>query len=125
MTTECLVLPFEIADGPANMAMDEALLDDVAQDPMHAVLRTYGWSAPTLSLGYFQRVGDAEADLFLGLGDFSYAGPGSEPEFCELVEVISVTPAIAPMARSSGVATVAAMVSGLAPGSEAEIEMVG
>jgi 3',5'-cyclic AMP phosphodiesterase CpdA len=30
-------------------------------------------------------MGEANADLYLGLGDFSYAGPGSEPEFCELV----------------------------------------
>ena len=43
----------------------------------------------------------------------------------ELDEVISVTPAMRPSARSSGVATVAAMVSGLAPGSEACTEMVG
>ncbi len=62
MTTACRVLPFAIADGPANMALDEALLDEVAADPSHAVLRTYGWSAPTLSLGYFQEVADAEAD---------------------------------------------------------------
>ncbi len=62
MTTACLVLPFEVADGPANMALDEALLDEVAEDPTRAVLRTYGWSAPTLSLGYFQKVADAEAD---------------------------------------------------------------
>ena len=33
-----------------------------------------------------------------------------------LLEVISVTPAMRPRARSSGVATVEAMVSGLAPG---------
>ena len=33
-------------------------------------------------------------------------------------EVISVTPAMLPSARSSGVATVAAIVSGLAPGSD-------
>ncbi len=36
-----------------------------------------------------------------------------------LEEVISVTPAMRPKARSSGVATVAAMVSGLAPGMRA------
>jgi 3',5'-cyclic AMP phosphodiesterase CpdA len=30
-------------------------------------------------------MGETDADLFLGLGDFSYAGPGSESEFCELV----------------------------------------
>jgi hypothetical protein len=40
-------------------------------------------------------------------------------------DVISLTPAMAPSERSSGVATVAAMVSGLAPGSEAWTEMVG
>ena len=40
-------------------------------------------------------------------------------------EVISVTPEMLPSARSNGVATVVAMVSGLAPGKEAETEMVG
>ena len=30
-------------------------------------------------------MGEAGADLNLALGDLSYAGPGSEPEFCELV----------------------------------------
>ncbi len=43
----------------------------------------------------------------------------------ELDEVISVTPAMRPSERSSGVATVAAIVSGLAPGSEACTEIVG
>src|SRR5688572_18940982 len=62
MTAPCLVLPVEIADGATNMALDEALLDEVADDPTHAVLRTFGWSAPTLSLGCFQKVADAEAD---------------------------------------------------------------
>ena len=42
-----------------------------------------------------------------------------------LLEVISVTPAMRPSARSSGVATVAAMTSGLAPGMAAPTEMVG
>ena len=41
------------------------------------------------------------------------------------LDVISFTPAMAPRARSSGVATVAAMVSGLAPGSEAVTDIVG
>ena len=40
-------------------------------------------------------------------------------------EVISLTPAMEPSARSSGVATVAATVSGLAPGRLALTEMVG
>src|SRR5262245_22653343 len=43
----------------------------------------------------------------------------------ELDEVISVTDAIRPNCRSRGVATAAAMVSGLAPGSEAETPIVG
>ena len=42
-----------------------------------------------------------------------------------LVEVISVIPAIRPNWRSRGVATEEAMVSGLAPGSEAETWRVG
>ena len=40
-------------------------------------------------------------------------------------EVISLSPAIVLSARSSGVATVAAIVSGLAPGNDALTEMVG
>jgi lipoate-protein ligase A len=44
------------------MALDEALLDTVAADPSAAWLRTYGWTVPTLSLGYFQRWADAQAD---------------------------------------------------------------
>jgi hypothetical protein len=43
----------------------------------------------------------------------------------KLAEVISVTAAIRPNWRSSGVATAEAMVSGLAPGSDAETWMVG
>jgi len=42
-----------------------------------------------------------------------------------LVEVISLTPAITPRRRSSGVATLLAIVSGLAPGSVALTEIVG
>ncbi len=42
-----------------------------------------------------------------------------------LDEVISVTEAMWPNCRSSGVATEEAMVSGLAPGRAAETEMVG
>ena len=43
----------------------------------------------------------------------------------ELRDVISVIPAMRPNARSSGVATVAAMTSGLAPGTLAFTEIVG
>jgi hypothetical protein len=44
---------------------------------------------------------------------------------CPLDEVIRVTPAMFENSRSSGVATDAAMVSGLAPGSDADTLMVG
>jgi lipoate-protein ligase A len=62
MVIACRLLPHGSAGGPANMALDEALLDAVAQTPECAVFRTYGWSEPTLSLGYFQAVAEAEAD---------------------------------------------------------------
>src|SRR3954454_7619680 len=58
----CRILPHEVREGPANMAWDEALLDAVNNEPTTAVLRTYGWAEPTLSLGYFQRFAAAEAD---------------------------------------------------------------
>lgn len=62
MTMRCQVLPHERADGPANMALDEALLDAAARDPAVVWFRTYGWTVPTLSLGYFQSVADRDAD---------------------------------------------------------------
>jgi lipoate-protein ligase A len=46
------LLPFAVASGAANMAADETLLYS-AQGGV-ASLRFYGWSEPTLSLGYFQ-----------------------------------------------------------------------
>ena len=58
----CRVLPHEAGDGPANMALDESLLESVADDPSAAVVRTYSWSVPTLSLGYFQPIARAEAE---------------------------------------------------------------
>jgi lipoate-protein ligase A len=56
-----LVLPYSVADGPANMALDEAMLEAAASGE-RAYLRLYGWSVPTLSLGYFQRVAEARSD---------------------------------------------------------------
>src|SRR5271169_4762547 len=49
----CRLLVDPPASGAWNMAVDEALVDDAAA--RHACwLRFYGWSEPTLSLGYFQ-----------------------------------------------------------------------
>lgn len=50
--TTCRLLPFCSADGPHQMAADEALLAS-AQAGL-ASLRFYAWSQPTVSLGYFQ-----------------------------------------------------------------------
>ncbi len=51
-TPVCRLLPFAVADGPHNMAADEVLLQSAAGGT--ASLRFYGWSPPTVSLGYFQ-----------------------------------------------------------------------
>lgn len=56
------VLPHLVADGPRQMALDEAILEAVADDPRAAVIRTYEWSRPTLSLGYFQTYPEPAAD---------------------------------------------------------------
>jgi lipoate-protein ligase A len=46
------LLPYQVADGPRNMAADEVLLESAIGGL--ASLRFYGWSKPTVSLGYFQ-----------------------------------------------------------------------
>jgi lipoate-protein ligase A len=48
----CRLLPYSVADGPANMAADETLLHSALSGI--ASLRFYGWTEPTVSLGYFQ-----------------------------------------------------------------------
>jgi lipoate-protein ligase A len=56
-----LVLPYRVGDGPANMALDEAMLEAAAREGS-AYLRFYGWAEPTLSLGYFQRLAEVRSD---------------------------------------------------------------
>jgi lipoyl(octanoyl) transferase len=58
----CQVLEHLAADGPANMALDEALLELVAAGLGTAFVRTYAWTTPTLSLGYFQKLDEVRAD---------------------------------------------------------------
>ncbi len=48
------------ADGPLNMAIDEAILLAVAQGRSLPTLRFYRWAPPCLSLGYAQPVADAD-----------------------------------------------------------------
>src|SRR4051812_6323486 len=62
MALACAMFPFSNADGPANMALDEALLESTAAAGDFAALRTYGWSVPTLSLGYFQHLAEMADD---------------------------------------------------------------
>lgn len=47
--------------GTVNMARDEALLTLVGDGSSPPTLRLYEWITPTISLGYFQRYGDYEA----------------------------------------------------------------
>lgn len=56
----------EPADGSWNMAVDEALLASAASSE-RPTLRFYGWSQATLSLGYFQRLGERQGHT--GSGD--------------------------------------------------------
>lgn len=58
------LLPFHIADGAWNMAADELLLQSAVAGA--ASFRLYGWSQPTLSLGYFQAHATARAYPRLG-----------------------------------------------------------
>src|SRR5262245_10595361 len=51
--TPCRLVVDPPASGVWNMAVDEALIDDVADGGL-ATLRFYQWNEPTLSLGYFQ-----------------------------------------------------------------------
>jgi lipoate-protein ligase A len=53
----CRLIVDSAAGGPWNMAVDEALLLQAA-DERFGSLRFYRWSEPTLSLGYFQRHDD-------------------------------------------------------------------
>jgi lipoate-protein ligase A len=60
-TLTCRLLPYACADGPHNMATDEALLQTATTGI--ASLRFYGWSEPTVSLGYFQPESVRREDL--------------------------------------------------------------
>lgn len=55
------VLPHRVASGASQMALDEALLES-AEGQGTAIVRTYEWAEPTLSLGYFQPFAAVEAD---------------------------------------------------------------
>jgi lipoate-protein ligase A len=50
----------DAADGPTNMAADELLAEE-AERRGGLVIRLYSWAEPTVSLGAFQRLAEAEA----------------------------------------------------------------
>lgn len=55
-------LPFSQLDAFENMAIDEAVFRANQLKDMPPTLRFYGWSSPTVSLGYFQKV-EKEVDV--------------------------------------------------------------
>jgi len=55
------------AKGAWNMALDEALL--TAAEGGECTLRFYRWEEPTLSLGYFQAVGDRASEGSLDMAE--------------------------------------------------------
>lgn len=48
-----------LSNGSENMAVDEALFSLYDKSNGEPILRVYGWSCPTVSIGYFQRWADA------------------------------------------------------------------
>ena len=57
-----MLFPHVRAEGAWQMAADQALLELGDGQPDAVLLRTYEWSEPTLSLGYFQSYGDVIRD---------------------------------------------------------------
>jgi len=58
------LLPYTVAEPAWNMAVDEVLFQGYLQKNTPPVLRFYGWTQPTISLGYFQ---DAAVELNLSI----------------------------------------------------------
>ncbi len=56
------------ARGAWNMAVDEAILQGVAQGASPPTLRLYAWEPPCLSLGYAQSVADVDRDALAARG---------------------------------------------------------
>ncbi len=56
------------ADGAWNMAIDEAILEGIANSATPTTLRLYAWEPPCLSLGYAQPCSDADRESLQRLG---------------------------------------------------------
>lgn len=62
------LLHTEPCDGPLNMAIDEAILREVAANQSPPTLRFFDWAPPCLSLGYAQAATDADPARLKALG---------------------------------------------------------
>jgi lipoate-protein ligase A len=62
------LLSSHFADGPTNMAVDEAILLAVAEGAAPPTLRFFGWEPPCLSLGYAQPAGEVDFERLRRLG---------------------------------------------------------
>ena len=56
------LLPYSVADGRMNMAIDEAIAEAVAAGESGPTLRFYGWTPACLSLGFRQPWDDIDLD---------------------------------------------------------------
>jgi lipoate-protein ligase A len=99
----CRVLPYMERGGAANMALDMALLESAAEEGAAAIFRTYGWTVPTLSLGYFQPLREATADVrWKGLPIVRrFTGGGAILHHHELTYALAL-PRTSPFARTPG-----------------------
>ncbi|MCX8206048.1 MAG: lipoate--protein ligase family protein [Candidatus Micrarchaeota archaeon] len=52
------VLPHSVQNAYLNMALDEAILNSVADGASPPTIRFYGWSPSAVSIGYFQSISD-------------------------------------------------------------------
>lgn len=62
LLAEWRLLQTGLADGAANMAVDEAILWAVAEGKSPPTLRFYGWQPPCLSIGYSQSMGEVDVE---------------------------------------------------------------
>jgi lipoyl(octanoyl) transferase len=92
-TLSCRLLPWEVADGPTNMAADEVMVRTAAERGI-ASLRFYGWSEATLSLGYFQSASVRLCDPLLAALPFVRrpSGGGAIVHHHEVTYALAVPP---------------------------------
>ena len=62
MKNKMIFINYECFDGAMNMALDEELLNDVKNDKYLGVIRLYGWSQPTITIGYSQKIATINLD---------------------------------------------------------------